>query len=242
MSNLTICNNARDGKFNEVVDAFRKDPSVIASKDSCGRNVLHWSASGGHLELVKYLIEAGTKGDEADESGWTPLMIAVSAGRDDVAEYLLKFCSADPNAINSTGQSPLHYAASKNRLNLAKQLLAAGAQVDLRDWGGNTPLHRAVSQGHTDMVKLLLFGDASHSDLQTSSGVVKSPKASPNIPNTAGQTPLHFACEDGNASVVRLLLQVGGDLSAKDKDGKTPIELAPDHLRVSIPNELGLVR
>uniref|UniRef100_A0A0V0JCM6 26S proteasome non-ATPase regulatory subunit 10 n=1 Tax=Schistocephalus solidus TaxID=70667 RepID=A0A0V0JCM6_SCHSO len=119
MSNLTLCNSARDGKYNEVVDAFRKDPSVITCKDSCGRNVLHWSASGGHLELVKYLIEAGAKSDEADESGWTPLMISVSAGRDDVAEYLLKCCSANPNVINSTGQSPLHYAASKNRLNVS---------------------------------------------------------------------------------------------------------------------------
>ncbi|VDL95857.1 unnamed protein product, partial [Schistocephalus solidus] len=188
----------------------------------CGRNVLHWSASGGHLELVKYLIEAGAKSDEADESGWTPLMISVSAGRDDVAEYLLKCCSANPNVINSTGQSPLHYAASKNRLNLAKQLLAAGAQVDLRDWGGNTPLHRAVSQSHTDMVKLLLSGGGAFSDLETANGGAQPARASPNITNTAGQTPLHFACEDGNASVVRLLIQAGADLSAKDKVRSNP--------------------
>ncbi|VDN10056.1 unnamed protein product [Dibothriocephalus latus] len=152
------------------------------------------------------------KGDEADESGWTPLMIAVSAGRDDVAEYFLKSCSANPNAINSTGQAPLHYAASKNRLNV---IVAFQWRLPFRL--GNVKGRRQISQGLSK-----------HSKYGWSNPFVRLNR--------------HYACEDGNASVVRLLLQAGGDLSAKDKDGKTPIELAPDHLRVAIPSELGLVR
>ena len=46
---------------------------------------------------------------------WTPLIISVSAGMEQVVRLLIGH-GADVNATNKTGQSPLHYAASKNRL------------------------------------------------------------------------------------------------------------------------------
>lgn len=48
------------------------------------------------------------------KSNWTPLMIACSAGRDEIVSYVLS-CGAQVNAVNQTGQCSLHYAASKNR-------------------------------------------------------------------------------------------------------------------------------
>lgn len=41
-------------------------------------------------------------------------MIAVSAGRDVIVSMLIA-CGADVNSTNEGGQTPLHYAASKNR-------------------------------------------------------------------------------------------------------------------------------
>ena len=51
--------------------------------------------------------------------GWTPLIIASSAGHTDIVTYLLQLNSVDVNAVNSTGQTALHYAASKDRLQVA---------------------------------------------------------------------------------------------------------------------------
>lgn len=51
------------------------------------------------------------------QSGWTPLMIASSAGRIEIVRYLLE-CGADVTAQNSTKQTALHYAASKGHLNV----------------------------------------------------------------------------------------------------------------------------
>ena len=48
------------------------------------------------------------------QTGWTPLMIAASAGRDQIVSILIT-CGAQVNAVNQTGQCALHYAASKNR-------------------------------------------------------------------------------------------------------------------------------
>ncbi|VDM32427.1 unnamed protein product [Hydatigera taeniaeformis] len=237
MSDVEACNLARDGKMAELVSRINADPGLVKLKDSSGRTVLHWSSCGGHIELVKRLIQGGCLPDEPDSSGWTPLMIAVSAGREDVVAYLLNAgLSVDVNVVNSTGQNCLHYAASKNRLSIARRLLLAGIQADLRDWGGNTPLHRAVSRGHTDMAKMLLAGVA-----LADTGVNRDiSKCSPNTPNDAGQTPLHIACEEGNTEIMKILLITGGDLTVKDKEGRAPGDLAPDNLRFSIQSDLKL--
>jgi len=55
--------------------------------------------------------------------GWTPLIIASSAGRDDIVAYLLECSSVHVNAINSTGQCALHYAASKDRFKVTGMYL-----------------------------------------------------------------------------------------------------------------------
>ena len=48
------------------------------------------------------------------QSNWTPMMIAASAGRTQIVANLIGH-GAQVNAVNRTGQCPLHYAASKDR-------------------------------------------------------------------------------------------------------------------------------
>lgn len=64
--------------------------------------------------------------------GWTALIIATSAGHQEIVEYLVSR-GADINAVNTTGQSALHYAASKDRLSIAKYLVDSGCHINLRD-------------------------------------------------------------------------------------------------------------
>lgn len=61
-------------------------------------------------------------------------MIAVSAGREDVVNYLLDSgLSVNVNAVNSTGQNCLHYAASRNRISVSSAILVTGLNLDCRD-------------------------------------------------------------------------------------------------------------
>lgn len=53
--------------------------------------------------------------------GWTPLIIASSAGRDEIVAYLLDCHGVKASAVNSTGQCALHYAASKDRFKVMQQ-------------------------------------------------------------------------------------------------------------------------
>ena len=47
---------------------------LLRAQDS--RTPLHWAASGGHLDVVTYLLANGAEVDKADDCGWTPLHTA----------------------------------------------------------------------------------------------------------------------------------------------------------------------
>ena len=114
----------------------------------------------------------------------------------------------------------LLYACWRWRLELARLLLTAGADVNAKNKWGSTPLHAAAREGHTEAVRLLLEAGA---DV--------------NAENEDGETPLHWAAWEGHTDVVRLLLAAGADVNAKDKDVRTPLHLAakkerPDVVRL----------
>jgi ankyrin repeat protein len=47
---------------------------VLPLQDS--RTPLQWAASGGHSDIVTYLLANGAEVDKVDDSGWTALHIA----------------------------------------------------------------------------------------------------------------------------------------------------------------------
>ncbi len=51
---------------------------------------LHAACKGGHIDCIEYLLssEGGANIDATNKSGVTPLMVAVIAGKLDVAQYL----------------------------------------------------------------------------------------------------------------------------------------------------------
>jgi ankyrin repeat protein len=55
----------------------------------------------------------------------------------------------------------IHKAAEDGNLEAVKQHLAAGAEVDAKDYEfGRTPLHLAAWQGHTEIIQLLIANGA----------------------------------------------------------------------------------
>ena len=46
-----------------------------------------------------------------------------------------------------------------------------------------------------------------------------------------GRTPLHLAAETGSTEVTKVLVEAGASLSAVDKQGKTPHNVAQDNVK-----------
>lgn len=126
---------------------------------------------------------------------------------------LLKECPDLANSKDNYKFTPLHWAAIRGHLDVAKLLLANKADVHAKDnllLEGCTALHYAASRGYIGVAELLLANKA-YVDAKN---------------NREGCTALHYAAGSGNRPLAELLLANKADVVAKDRDGKTPLHWA----------------
>jgi len=113
----------------------------------------------------------------------------------------------------------LHQAARAGRAGRAAMLLAAGADVNVRDKTGRTALYWASINGHTAVVTALLA----------------CPAVNVNVAEVHGWTPLFEASHDGHTDIVSALLACPGvDPNAAPPSGDTPLWWASFHNRTSV--------
>ncbi len=97
------------------------------------RTPLMIAASKGDLEVVKFLIDK-VKVTAQDSFKRTALTHAVMNGCSAVACYLLRL-GFDPDGVDSSGNSNLHYAVAYGWYHCAKVLVDAGANlVATNEW------------------------------------------------------------------------------------------------------------
>ena len=127
---------------------------------------LHFAAQFGREDLAGPLIAAGADVEARNEFDERPLYTSAKHGRPAVVQLLLARGVA-VDAGGPQGKTPLHAAAvglggqsnEQARIEVAKLLLTAGANVNARERGsGFTPLHYATSgeRHNTAMAELLL--------------------------------------------------------------------------------------
>lgn len=122
------------------------------------------------------------------------------------------------NAKDQGGFTPLHNAANKGQLTVARFLLDNGAEVNARNNRGGSALHIAASRGYKAMAELLLSKGASVNAKEYS--WVPSPGS------VGGSTPLHTAAANGFLAVAKTLIEKEADVNAKDDCNATPLHLA----------------
>ena len=111
---------------------------------------IHLAALQGHVDAIQEHIEAGSNLDEKDEHGSTPLIVAVTFGKTEVARALID-AGADMEITNNDGATPLHIAAFLCRTEVVQTLLDNGADKNTRNQSGRTALDTVA--GPFDNVK-----------------------------------------------------------------------------------------
>jgi len=99
---------------------------------------IHMAALQGNLEAIQQHIASGSDLDQKDAYGSTPLIIATTFGKTDVAKILIEG-GADLEITNNEGSTPLHIAALFGRSAIVEALLNHGANRHVRNAEGSTP-------------------------------------------------------------------------------------------------------
>lgn len=144
-----------------------------------------------------------------NEKGDSGLHVGLREGSIKVVSFLLTQRAVRVELHNRQGESPLMIAAIRGHLDLARQLIRRGAEVNKPGW---TPLHYAASRAEpdsADMVRLLL---EHHAYIDAES------------PNKS--TPLMLAAMYGHSKLVPLLLEEGADPSLRNDQGLTAVDFA----------------
>ncbi|BET36850.1 ankyrin repeat domain-containing protein [Wolbachia pipientis] len=119
------------------------------------------------------------------------------------------------NHLFSQELTLLHVAARGGFENVAKVLVAGGADVNKKDSKREKiPLHLAARNGHASVVEVLL-----------------EKGAHVNAVNSERRTPLHLAAGNGHVDIVNLLLEKGANVNAVDRYGKTPLDYAEGYAK-----------
>ncbi|KAI8787480.1 ankyrin repeat-containing protein C6C3.08, partial [Biomphalaria glabrata] len=110
------------------------------------------------------------------------------------------------------GLTPLRKAVALNKAEIARILVAYGAEPSVRDPAGRTVLHIAVMQGRRELIAPLLV----------------SKDSCVNVQDSHGWSPLHFAVRGKHIHAINWLLYAGADISLKNKEDKTAMDLCDE--------------
>jgi len=191
----------RRGKSDEVAKLLGENPPLLDAERG-GVSAVRLAVYHRHPEVAWILVERGARTDVFDAS-------ATGA-----TARLRELLSEDPsraNAVASDGFTPLGLAAFFGHLDVARLLLANGADPNQAASNATrvAPLHSAVAGGNLEIVRLLLGHGADARARQE-----------------GGFTPLHGAAVEGSEEMVRLLLGHGAERFERTEAGKTPAEIA----------------
>ena len=141
-----------------VIDEAKKEPSLGVCCFS-GRTLLHFASAGGCREVVSLLLHLGTDPNIEDRGGHTPLYSVANECASEAGPHIVRAlvdAGADVNASGGvTRATPLHMAARRGHVEIARALLDCGASADARDSKGVTPLQRAINCRQEAVVRLL---------------------------------------------------------------------------------------
>jgi len=248
-----ICTAAYIGDLERVRELLDQDPS-LANRPSdyvtyyaCSGTPLRNAAAGGHIEIVKLLLECGAD-PNLPEEGIAPqghaLYSAVYNGHFDIAKLLLER-GAYPNPAVESSADALSIAMMNSDQKMIDLLCSYGAarSVEIMAYYGDVrtaaavfaanplladdpcALEYAATEGHELFIRLMLRYQPDLPKRRAVGGKTREITEllfrhgmDPNQPNWLRITPLHRFAEAGDVENAAIFIEHGADLNVRDEE------------------------
>jgi ankyrin repeat protein len=212
---MTALHAAAAGGHKDTIGLLLEHKANINAKMSGGpydpmtQTPLEVALAGGHIEVVQLLRRTGALPKiEGPDALAKQLQRAAERKQLALVKLFLEEGAPHTTKVPPDQALPLHLAAAAGDLELAKDLLARGADVKALSGTNQTPLHDAVAGNHKAMVEFLLARGAK-------------------VNGDWRMQPLHVAAEQGHVAMADLLLARGADIDQRNSfPGYTALTLA----------------
>ena len=137
-------------------DVVRLLLGELNTVDAIGCSALHYAAEGGHVEVIRELVNVGGNIHAAKkDTGSTPLHVAAYFGKKDAVFELIRLGSPVCLPSGRSG-TPLHQAALGGHLDILRALINEGCSINAVSSEGFSVLHSAVSGGCLEVISELV--------------------------------------------------------------------------------------
>ena len=205
-------------RHDEIVDLLIQHHADVNTLNTQGLPPLYLASLYGNPESIKLLLAAGADINFRDADGNTPLHTAVLYRHPENLDELLKV-NPDIDAINTAGYTPLHLAVRRpDNEKAIELLLQQRADVNIPDPTGRNALLVSVGSHQKEYIALLV-----------SNGI--DINSQDNDGNTALHYPLFNVLENKlylplSKEIVKILMEEGADPHIRNKEEKSPMDLA----------------
>lgn len=197
-------------------DEDHKDYSYTALIGACKHGKIH---------IVKYLLEKGANMYSPTDDGSTAFTKAIQSKNLEICKLLIKHGfdvtyneTHYKGKVATRNRSYLHEAVLYNFPEAAKLLLDKGIPATVTySKNGSTPFH-FVAEYNALIVGEMLIKHMAKKGIP--------PRVFVNSANALSDTALHLAALSGSIEAAEFLLKNGADITARNNDGQTPLELA----------------
>lgn len=178
-----------------------------------GRNYLMWAGRSGNIEIVKILLEKGSRTDITDSHGYNFLTFTAASGNTDIELYdLILDHEVSVHSTTRSGANVLHIlAASIKDKNMIDYFVEKGLDIHSRDDEGNGMFNYAAKGGNIELMEHLIKMGLDYKKL-----------------NSKGENALFFATQGSRGytnplSVYKFLEGLGFEVDIVNFEGQTPI-------------------
>jgi ankyrin repeat protein len=245
---------ARQGAIESAEALIDAGADVNVAEPQYGFTPMQTAIFNGHYDLVPLLLDRGAKAD--DGSLYTAIEtrnLATYSNRPNPPDTdkrlssvdaikLLLAHGADPNQVYAkkipprqaqgdiaviAGATPLYRAVKATDLDAIRLLMEYGADPSVATKDGSTPLMVAAGLGarrgasEDDVIE-----KAVRADPVDAAKIFVDAGADVNAVNQTGNAAMHYAALTGASRMVEFLASRGARFDVKNKQGKTPLDLA----------------